>query len=249
MHNKIALITGGGSGIGRACALALLDVGWQVVLAGRRKRPLEETAELAGRRSAYAVPIPADVGDRKAVDALFEEIKRRFGRLDLLFNNVGQALPSMPIEEVAYEQWVDNVHTNVTGTFLCSQAAFRLMKAQSPMGGRIINNGAPSAHIPRPDGTAFTVTKHAMTGFTKALSLEGRKYNIACGQIDIGNVEPPGETLQHAAKQANGTRLVEDTMDMKAVVDTFLLMANLPIDTNILTVMVMPTKMPYVGRG
>lgn len=248
-ENKIALITGAGSGIGRACSLALLERGWYVVLAGRRLATLEETAKLAGSRSVFALPVPTDVGYRQAVNALFEEIKGRFGRLDLLFNNVGQALPSMPFEEVPYEAWVENMHTNITGTFLCSQAAFQLMKAQSPMGGRIINNGAPSAHVPRPDGAAFTVSKHAITGFTRALSLEGRRYNIACGQIDIGNVEPPGGAPQHAARQANGTRLVEDTMDMKAVVDTFLLMAELPIDTNVLSVMVMPTKMPYVGRG
>lgn len=249
MKNKIALITGAGSGIGRACALSLLENNWSVVLAGRRRTPLEETARLAGERSVYALPVPTDVGDRRAVEALFEVIQKRFGRLDLLFNNVGQALPSQAFEEVDYYEWIQNVQANVTGTFLCSQAAFRLMKKQTPMGGRIINNGAPSAHAPRPDGAAFTVTKHAMTGFTKALSLEGRKYNIACGQLDIGNVKPSGETPRHAAKQANGTRMVEDTMEMKAVTDTFLLMAGLPIDTNILTVMVMPSKMPYVGRG
>ncbi|MCO6489298.1 MAG: SDR family oxidoreductase [Phaeodactylibacter sp.] len=248
-ENKTALITGAGSGIGRACALALLDRGWHVVLAGRRQAPLEETARMAGAHAPRAVPIPTDVGSRQAVSALFEAVKGRFGRLDLLFNNVGQALPSMPFEEVPYEAWADNMHTNITGTFLCSQAAFQLMKAQSPMGGRIINNGAPSAHVPRPDGAAFTVAKHAITGFTKALALEGRRHNIACGQIDIGNVEPPGGAPQHASKQANGTRLVEDTMDMKAVTDTFLLMAELPIDTNVLSVMVMPAKMPYVGRG
>ena len=236
--NKIALVTGAGSGIGRATSLALINNGWTVILAGRRLNMLEETAQLAGEKISQAIPIKTDIGNQQSVINLFAKIKSQFGRLDLLFNNAGDNVPSMPLENVAYEDWQRVVQTNVTGTFLCSQEAFRLMKEQIPMGGRIINNGAPSAQVPRPDAAVFTVTKHAIKGLTLALSLEGRKYDIACGQI-----EP------HAAKQANGTLMVEPTMDMKYVTDTILLMANLPLNTNVQFITLMPTKMPLFGRG
>ena len=251
MTSRIALITGGGSGIGRASALAFLAIGWSVVLAGRRRAALEETAALAGADAPRAVAVPTDIGKPDEVAALFAAVRQRFGRLDLLFNNAGDNVPSMPFEDVTYEDWTRVVHTNVTGTFLCAQHAFRLMKEQSPRGGRIINNGAPSAHAPRPDATTYTVTKHAISGLTRALALDGRKYDIACGQIDIGNVVAPSPvpTEQPPAKQADGSLAVEPTMDMKHVTDTLLLMAGMPLDANILFVTVMPTKMPFVGRG
>ena len=247
--SKIALVTGAGSGIGRASSLALLANGWSVVLAGRRKAALEETARLSGDASSRAVPIPTDIGKPDQVTALFDQIKQRFGRLDFLFNNAGDNVPSMPIEEIVYEDWLRVVQTNVTGTFLCAQQAFKLMKTQNPMGGRILNNGAPSAYTPRPDATTYTVTRHAIAGLTKSLSLDGRKYDIACGQIDVGNVEPPDGGGQHAAKQADGTLAVEPTMDVKYVANTVLMMANMPLDVNVQSIFVMPTKMPFVGRG
>ncbi len=247
--NKIALVTGAGSGIGRATSLALINNGWTVILAGRRLNMLEETAQLAGEKISQAIPIKTDIGNQQSVINLFAKIKSQFGRLDLLFNNAGDNVPSMPLENVAYEDWQRVVQTNVTGTFLCSQEAFRLMKEQIPMGGRIINNGAPSAQVPRPDAAVFTVTKHAIKGLTLALSLEGRKYDIACGQIDLGNIEPQTPHEPHAAKQANGTLMVEPTMDMKYVTDTILLMANLPLNTNVQFITLMPTKMPLFGRG
>ncbi|NEQ88257.1 MAG: SDR family oxidoreductase [Moorea sp. SIO2I5] len=243
------MVTGGGSGIGRASSLALLANGWYVVLVGRRKAALAETASLSGEASSRAVPIPTDISKPDEVSALFDAVKQRFGRLDFLFNNAGDNVPSMPIEDVPYADWQRVVQTNITGSFLCVQHAYRLMKTQRPMGGRIVNTGAPSAHVPRPDGTTYTVTKHAIAGLTKAISLDGRKYNIACGQIDPGNVEPPGEQTQHAAKQANGTLEVEATMDMENVTNTLLLMANMPLEANIQSVFVMPTKMPFIGRG
>lgn len=247
--SKIALVTGAGSGIGRASSLALLANGWSVVLVGRRNSALEETARLSGDASFRAVPISTDIGKPDEVATLFDKVKQCFGRLDFLFNNAGDNVPSMPIEDVAYADWHRVVQTNVTGSFLCAQHAFRLMKTQTPMGGRIVNNGAPSAHIPRPDATTYTVTRHAIAGLTKSLSLDGRKYDIACGQIDVGNVEPPDGGGQHAAKQADGTLEVEPTMDMKHVTNTLLMMANMPLETNIQSVFVMPTKMPFIGRG
>lgn len=250
MTSKIAIITGAGSGIGRASALAFLADGWTVVLAGRRRAMLEQTAELAGAAGARAVVHPTDIGKPDEVASLFELVERRLGRLDLLFNNAGDNVPSMPFEDIAYEDWVRVVQTNVTGSFSCAQHAFRLMKQQSPRGGRIINNGAPSAHAPRPDATTYTVTKHAMSGLTRSLALDGRKHDIACGQIDIGNVVTPSPVpVQPPAKQADGTLAVEPTMDMKHVTDTLLLMANMPLDANVLFVTVMATKMPFVGRG
>ena len=247
--HQIALVTGAGSGIGRASSLALLANGWSLVLVGRRKDALEETASLSGKASSRAVPIPTDIGQPNQVTTLFNAVKERFGRLDFLLNNAGDNVPSMPFEDVAYADWQRVVQTNITGTFLCTQNAFRLMKTQKPMGGRIVNIGAPSAYIPRPDGTTYTVTKHAVAGLTKAISLDGRKYNIACSQIDPGNVEPPGKQTQHAAKQANGTLEVEPTMDIKNVTDTLLLIANMPLTANIQSVFVMPTNMPFIGRG
>lgn len=247
--HKIALVTGAGSGIGRATSIALLRDGWQVVLAGRRQKMLEETASLAEQFSEQALPIVTDIGIPESVDALFAQIQRQMGRLDLLFNNAGDNVASMPLEDVKYSDWQRVVQTNVTGTFLCSQGAFHLMKNQKPMGGRIINNGAPSSHVPRPDATPFTVTKHAIAGLTLALSLEGRKYDIACGQIDIGNVEPPYPHEPHAAKQANGSLMIEPTIDINYVANSVLMMANLPLDTNIQFITLMPTKMPYIGRG
>jgi len=244
----IGLVTGAGSGIGRACALALLDVGWSVVLAGRGMGALVETAELAGEAAGRAVAVAADIGRPDDVNALFSVVRETFGRLDLLFNNAAQVMPYTPIEDVSYEDWTRVVQTNVTGTFLCSQAAVRLMKMQKPMGGRIINNAAPSAHVPRPDSAAFTATKHAIAGLTRSLSLDGRKYDIACGQIDIGNVTPSGRT-QPAVKQADGTFAVEPTMDVRHVAEMVVLMASLPLDANVQYVTVMPTKMPLVGRG
>ena len=249
MIKKIALVTGAGSGIGRATSLALLEDGWTVVLAGRRLHMLEETADLAQSFAGQAFPVLTDIGNPGSVDNLFTQIHQLSGRLDLLFNNAGDNVDSIPLEEVEYDDWQRVVQTNVTGTFLCSQHAFRLMKDQIPMGGRIINNGAPSAYVPRPDAAPFTVTKPAIAGLTSALSLEGRKYDIACGQIDIGNVEPSEPHEPHAAKQANGTLMVEPTMDISYVADTVLMMANLPLDTNVQSVMLMPTKMPYIGRG
>lgn len=250
MTSKIALITGAGSGIGRATALALLETDWTVVLAGRRAGALEQTAALAGAAKSRALAVPTDIGKPEEVAALFEQVKQRFGRLDLLFNNAGDNVPSMPLEDVAYADWTRVVQTNVTGAFLCSQQAFRLMKAQSPRGGRIINNGAPSAHAPRPDATTYTVTKHAMSGLTRALALDGRQYDIACGQIDIGNVVVPSSVpTQPPAMQADRSMAVEPTMAMKQVTDTLLLMANMPLDANILFVTVMATTMPLVGRG
>ena len=248
-ENKVALVTGAGSGIGRASSLALLANGWFVVLAGRRQEKLEETARLSSDASDRAIAISTDIGKPDQVTALFDAVKQHFGRLDFLFNNAGDNVPSMPFEDVPYEDWQRVIQTNITGVFLCAQQAFRLMKTQTPMGGRIVNMGAPSAHVPRPDGTTYTVTKHAITGLTKSLSLDGRKFNIACGQIDPGNVEPPGEQVQHAAKQANGTLEVESTMDMKHVTNVVLMMANMPIEANIQSVFVMPTTMPFIGRG
>jgi NAD(P)-dependent dehydrogenase (short-subunit alcohol dehydrogenase family) len=245
---RIALITGAGSGIGRACALALLDQGWSVALAGRGVSALLETAELAGEAARRALPVPADIGRPGDVDALFSVVRETFGRLDLLFNNAAQVMPYTPIEDVTYEDWIRVVQTNVTGTFLCSQAAVRLMKTQKPMGGRIINNAAPSAHVPRPDSAAFTATKHAIAGLTRSLSLDGRKYDIACGQIDIGNVTPVGRA-QPAVRQADGTFAVEPTMDVRHVAEMIVLMASMPLDANVQYVTVMPTKMPFVGRG
>ncbi|MEE1802961.1 SDR family oxidoreductase [Streptomyces sp. NPDC101062] len=244
----IAVVTGAGSGIGRACALGLLADGWTVVLTGRRENALKETAALAGPAAERAVPVPADITDADAVTRLFDEVGGRFGRLDLLFNNAADTMPYTPTEDVSAEDWHRVMDSVATGTFLCSRAAYRMMKDQTPRGGRIINNGAPSAQVPRPDSIAFTAAKHAVAGLTRSLSLDGRRYDISCGQIDIGNVTPVGRE-QPAVRQADGTLRVEPTMDIRHVVEMVLVMANLPRGVNVQSVAVLPSAMPYVGRG
>jgi NAD(P)-dependent dehydrogenase (short-subunit alcohol dehydrogenase family) len=248
MADKISVITGAGSGIGRACALALLDDGWSVVLVGRRETALRETAQLAGDAAERAVPMSTDITDADAVTRLFTAVGERFGRIDMLFNNAANTMPYTPTEDVTVADWHRVLNSITTGAFLCAQAAYRMMKDQSPRGGRIINNGAPSAHVPRPDSIAFTAAKHAVTGLTRSLSLDGRQYDIACGQIDIGNVTPVGRA-QPAVKQADGTFQVEPTMDVRHVADTVVAMANLPVAVNMQFVTVMPSAMPYIGRG
>jgi NAD(P)-dependent dehydrogenase (short-subunit alcohol dehydrogenase family) len=249
---KIALVTGAGSGIGRASALALLRDGWHVVLAGRRADALERTAtEAAGAPQAgRALVVPTDVSDPAAVQALFEKTKSTFGRLDLLFNNAGVGAPAVPLEDLTVEQWRRVVDVNLTGPFLCTQAAFRLMKEQTPRGGRILNNGSISAHVPRPHSAPYTATKHAITGLTRSTALDGRKHDIACGQIDIGNAGTEMTArMKDGVLQANGERAPEPTMDVQNVARAVLYMANLPLDANVLFLTVMATKMPFVGRG
>lgn len=249
VDGRTVVVTGAGSGIGRACALGLLDDGWNVILVGRRREPLEETVAAApADRRGRAVPFPADITDPAAVDALFGHVVDRFGRLDLLFNNAADTMAYTPTEDVGIEDWHRVMDSIATGTFLCSRAAFRVMKRQTPRGGRIINNGAPSAQVPRPDSVAFTAAKHAVAGLTRSLSLDGRRYDISCGQIDIGNVTPP-DRPQPAVTQADGSRRVEATMDVRHVVDMVRTMAALPRGVNIQSVLVMPSAMPYVGRG
>jgi NAD(P)-dependent dehydrogenase (short-subunit alcohol dehydrogenase family) len=242
----VALVTGAGTGIGRAVAQALLGDGYQVALAGRRREMLERTA--AG--FSGAVIVPTDVRNPDSVRALFATTKETFGRLDLLFNNAGVAAPRVPLEDIEYEQWQEVLQVNLTGMFLCLQEAFRQMKAQTPRGGRIINNGSISAHSPRPDSAPYTATKHAVSGLTKSVALDGRKYDIACGQIDIGNaITPLTERMTAGVPQPNGTSLAEPRMDVSAVGKAILYMANLPLDANVLFLTVMATKMPFVGRG
>ena len=248
--NKVALVTGAGSGIGRATALALLKAGYHVVLAGRRADALQQTVEAAGALGANALAVPTDASDPVAVDALFAAVKHKFGRLDLLFNNAGTGAPAIPLDELSFAQWKTVVDINLTGVFLCTQHAFRMMKNQSPKGGRIINNGSISAHAPRPFSIAYTATKHAVTGLTKSVSLDGRAHDIACGQIDIGNAASEmTERMTKGVAQANGTMAVEPRMDLAHVADTVVHMASLPLDANIQFVTVMATKMPFVGRG
>jgi len=247
--NRVALVTGAGSGIGRAVALGLAEAGWSVVLAGRRADKLQETADLA-HSDARTLIIPTDVTNPDEVEAVFEAGWRLFGRIDLLFNNAGTGAPAVPIDELPLEDWRRVVDTNLTGMFLCIQQAFRVMKAQNPQGGRIINNGSISAQSPRPRSIAYTATKHAVTGLTKSAALDGREYNIACGQIDIGNAAT--EMTQRMSKgvpQANGAIAAEPTMDLKCVVDAVLYMAGLPLDANVQQMTVMATRMPLVGRG
>jgi NAD(P)-dependent dehydrogenase (short-subunit alcohol dehydrogenase family) len=249
MADRIAIVTGAGSGVGRAAALALARAGWAVVLAGRRKDALEETAGMAPS-GARTLAVPTDVSDPASVAALFAATKQAFGRLDLLFNNAGTNVPGTLFEDLTAEQWNAVVAVNLTGCFLCAQAAFRMMKDQSPQGGRIINNGSISAHTPRPDSAPYTATKHAITGLTKTIALDGRKYDIACGQIDIGNAATPmTQRMQRGVKQADGRVAVEPTMDVDHVGDAIVHMAALPLETNILTMTIMATKMPFVGRG
>jgi NAD(P)-dependent dehydrogenase (short-subunit alcohol dehydrogenase family) len=249
MSIRTAIVTGAGSGIGRACAQALVADGWQVAFVGRRREALDEsTAGCTDPKRALAVP--TDVGDPASVAALFATAGQRFGRIDLLFNNAGVSSMSALLEDLPFEQWQASVAANLTGTFLCTQQAFKAMKAQTPMGGRIINNGSISAHAPRPNSVAYTATKHAVTGITKTASLDGRKYNIAVGQIDIGNVASDMTAkMVGGVPQADGTVKPEPRMAMDNVVATFLMMAKLPPEANILNVTVMATAMPFVGRG
>ena len=245
---KIALVTGAGTGIGRAVALALLTGGYTVVLAGRRLEPLQAVLHSADTDRAHA--FSADCSQPAAVDALFAMVQETFGRLDLLFNNAGMSGPKVAFEDITFAQWQDVVGINLTGSFLCAQAAFRLMKKQSPHGGRIINNGSISAHAPRPHSAPYTATKHAITGLTKALSLDGRKYNIACGQIDIGNaLTELAAPMARGVPQAHGAIAIEPMMDVSQVGDAVLHMANLPLSTNVQFMTIMATQMPFVGRG
>jgi NAD(P)-dependent dehydrogenase (short-subunit alcohol dehydrogenase family) len=247
---RIALVTGAGSGIGQACATGLLNDGWQVVFTGRRLETLHAAIAAAGEAGARGAAITSNVGDEDSVAALFGEIKDRFGRLDLLFNNAGISLKPTTPDELDAVTWRQAVDTNLNGAFFCLSQAFKLMRAQSPQGGRIINNGSISAHAPRPGSIAYTATKHAITGLTKTAALDGRHYDIAVGQIDIGNVASDmTERMVNGVPQADGSIRPEPRMDMSAVVDTFLGMARLPLSANVLFTTVMATKMPFVGRG
>ncbi len=248
--DKVAIVTGAGTGIGRQAALALLEAGYSVALAGRRAAPLEETVKQAGPDGSRMLAVATDVGDPASVAALFAKTKDRFGRLDVLFNNAGMSAPPVPLEELTFEQWTAVVDVNLTGAFLCTQAAFRLMKEQTPRGGRIINNGSISAHAPRPFSAPYTATKHAMTGLTKSTSLDGRKYDIACGQIDIGNAATEmTEPMKKGIVQADGSMAVEPRMNARHVADAVVFMAGLPLDENVPFMTIMATKMPFVGRG
>ena len=248
--DKVAVVTGAGTGIGKAVTLALLADGYRVTLAGRRKEKLEQAVAEAGPAGARALIVPTDVGDPAAVRALFARAQQAFGRLDLLFNNAGIGAPAVPLEDLTWEQWKAVVDVNLTGAFLCTQEAFRIMKRQDPRGGRIINNGSISAHAPRPNSAPYTATKHAITGLTKSTALDGRTYDIACGQIDIGNAATDlAARMARGVPQANGTVAVEPLMDVRHVADALLTMARLPLDTNVQFMTIMATKMPFVGRG
>jgi NAD(P)-dependent dehydrogenase (short-subunit alcohol dehydrogenase family) len=247
---KTAIVTGAGSGIGRAVAIGLLEDGYAVVLAGRRIDKLNDTVRDAGAFGARALRVPTDVGDPDAVRALFAATREKFGRLDLLFNNAGMSLRGAPLEDVTIDEWRAIVDVNVTGTFLCTQQAFRLMKEQQPPGGRIINNGSISAHSPRPHSAPYTATKHAITGLTKATALDGRRFNIACGQIDIGNAATDMTAkMESGVPQANGTTAAEPRLDVSHVVRAVLYMASLPLNANVQFMTVMATAMPFIGRG
>jgi NAD(P)-dependent dehydrogenase (short-subunit alcohol dehydrogenase family) len=247
---KIAMVTGAGSGIGRACSHALLEAGWHVVLAGRRADALNETASLAGALGKNTLAVPTDASDPLAVKALFDTTHAKFGRLDLLFNNAGTGAPTVPMDELTFEQWKAVVDINLTAVFLCTQQAFRLMKNQTPRGGRIINNGSISSVAPRPFSAPYTATKHAVTGLTKSTSLDGRAHDIACGQIDIGNAASDmTQRMTSGVPQANGTMMVEPRMDLKHVANAVVHMASLPLEANVQFMTVMATKMPFVGRG
>src|SRR5436190_2529591 len=249
---RVAVVTGGGSGIGRAVAVRLATDGFDLALAGRRPEPLEATAAAAGeaRDGVRCLVVPTDVGDPTAVGALFAAVEGELGRVDLLFNNAGRGAPPVAMEDLSVEQWQAVVGVNLTGAFLCAQQAIRLMKSQSPPGGRIINNGSISAHAPRPNSAPYTATKHAITGLTKAIALDGRAYEIACGQIDIGNAATEmTDRMTAGVPQANGATVIEPRMNVKHVADAVLYMASLPLDANVQFITVMATKMPFIGRG
>ncbi len=249
-NKPVALVTGAGSGIGRATALALLAAGYSVVLAGRREEKLHATVDAAGELGRNALPVVTDVRKPDSVEALFAATRDRFGRLDVLFNNAGTGAPPVLLEEVSFADWQATVETNLTGAFLCTQQAFRIMRSQQPMGGRIINNGSISAHAPRPNSAPYTSTKHAMTGLTKSTSLDGRRYNIACGQIDIGNAATDmAAPMQRGVPQANGGITAEAVMDVAHVAQAVVQMASLPLESNIQFMTLMATKMPFIGRG
>lgn len=247
---KVAIITGAGSGIGKSSAVALLNANYCVVLAGRRVDRLESTVEAAAAADEQTLVVPTDVADPQSVENLFQQAVDKFGRVDVLFNNAGTGAPASPLEELTFEQWQKVVDVNLTGPFLCTQQAFRVMKAQDPMGGRIINNGSISATAPRPNSAPYTATKHAISGLTKSTALDGRKYNIACSQIDIGNAETEmASRMAKGVPQANGEVAIEPLMDVQHVADAVVHMANLPLESNILFMTIMATQMPFVGRG
>jgi NAD(P)-dependent dehydrogenase (short-subunit alcohol dehydrogenase family) len=247
---KVGIVTGGGTGIGRAVALALAGEGYSVVVAGRRQEPLDATTAEGSKLGARVLGIPTDVGDPQSVKALFAKTTEMFGRLDLLFNNAGSGAPPLPLEDLTYEQWSSVVDANLTGAFLCTQEAIKVMKSQQPRGGRIVNNGSISAHAPRPNSAPYTATKHAITGLTKSTSLDCRKYDIACGQIDIGNAATEmTQRMVEGILQANGDIEVEPRIDVEHVARAVLYMASLPLDANVQFMTVMATKMPFVGRG
>ena len=249
-QEKIAVVTGAGTGIGRQVALALMKAGYDAVLAGRRREALDETVKMGAASGRRTLVVPTDVRDPASVKALFAETKKTFGRLDLLFNNAGIGAPPIPLEDLSYEQWKAAVDTNLTGPFLCTQEAFRMMKNQTPRGGRIINNGSISAQAPRPNSAPYTATKHAITGLTKSTSLDGRHFDIACGQIDIGNAGTPMTAkMKDGVPQANGTIMPEPTMDVENVAKAVVYMASLSLDANVQFMTVMATKMPLIGRG
>ena len=249
-NGKIALITGAGSGIGRAAAIALLNDGYSIAITGRRIKNLQETEEMSGASSEKILAVAGDVGSVESVKNLFATVVNHFGRLDVLFNNAGIGAPAVNLEELSYEQWKSVVDINLTGVFLCTQEAFRIMKVQSPKGGRIINNGSVSAMVPRPNSAPYTATTHGVTGLTRSASLDGRKYNIACGQIDIGNAETEmTQRMSQGVMQANGEVSNEPVMDVDNVAKAILYMANLPLDANVQFITVMATSMPFIGRG
>jgi NAD(P)-dependent dehydrogenase (short-subunit alcohol dehydrogenase family) len=250
VFRKVAIVTGAGTGIGKSTVLALLREGYSVALAGRRVATLEMTVKEAGPFGSQALVVPTDVSEPASVRALFTKTKEIFSRLDLLFNNAGTGAPPVPLEDLTYEQWTSVVDVNLTGAFLCTQEAFKLMKGQTPRGGRIINNGSVSAYAPRPNSAPYTATKHAMTGLTKATALDGRKYDIACGQIDIGNAGTEmSARMKDGVLQANGAVAVEPTMDVEHVARAVVYMASLPLDANVQFMTIMATKMPFIGRG
>ena len=250
MAGKVALITGGGSGVGKAVAMALSAAGYDIVLAGRRPDPIEAVARKIIAGGGEAIAVSTDVGDPRSVASLFAKTKAAFGRLDVLFNNAGMGAPGVPLDEITFEQWSAAVAANLTGAFLCTQHAFRMMKEQNPRGGRIINNGSISAHVPRPNSAPYTATKHAITGLTKSTALDGRQFDIACGQIDIGNAATEMTArMTEGVPQADGRLAVEPRMDPDHVAQAIVYMASLPLESNVLFMTVMATKMPFVGRG